>query len=883
MKIKFEANLQYQKDAINSVVKLFEGAPYVRREDRISQEVSHNILKISQEKIFENYDNIVRENQIDEEKQYRNEELLDFTVEMETGTGKTYIYLRTILELYKQYGLTKFVIVVPSIAVKEGVVKTLNMTKDHFNEIYNEKIDFFEYDSRKTTRVRHFAYSNTLQVMVINVQAFNADDNIINQERDVNNGEKLIDLIKAVRPVVIMDEPQEGMDSENMEKRFLALNPLLKIRYSATHKNPINLVYRLTPYEAYNQGLVKKIEVYSIHEENTQSNVEVEFKEIKLTSAKPQAKLELKYKSGTDFKTKEGYFKELDDLEEKTNNPVYKGWIVERVYKDLMDGVEKVKFSNGVELTKGSKHGWDKESIFREQIRWTIKRHFKKKEEYKQLGIKVLSLFFIDRVANYVQEDGLIRKLFVELYKEEYQKEYGKEPNNIEQVHGGYFAKTTTGEYTDNINSIKKNKDIYNLIMKDKERLLSFEEPLEFIFSHSALGVGWDNPNVFQICTLNESHSEIKKRQEIGRGLRICVDKSGERYRDADTVVEGEEVNLLTVIPNESYQAFVTQYQEEIVAETGDRRETKVRNARKGANKININEDILDSEDFKNLWKKIQKKTRYMVSFREQELIEKCVDELNSIVVKEQIIQTQAVQIRGLSETEDIKENILSKGETTTTAKSPIVHIDLIDQISEQTSLSVRTVIDVLNQVSNQEMIARNPVVYLAEAVKRIKRVLNKEMVRVITYQPTNEEFSIEDFKIFDPQTYNDVVPTRKGVYDAVEYDSTVEKDFVLEIDQENKVKAFVKLPRWYKIDTPIGSYNPDFALVLEKKDLEKGGETKYYFVVETKGTDDINELREEERMKIECAIKHFEAIGFEKYVAPVKSFSSFSTKININ
>lgn len=879
MKLKFEANLQYQQESINSVVKLFEGAPYIRPEDRILQEVSPNILKITKDKVFENYDKIVTENIIDETKQAKNPESLDFSVEMETGTGKTYIYLRTILELYKSYGLTKFLIVVPSIAVKEGVLKTLDMTKDHFNELYNEKIQFFEYDSKRATRVRNFAFSNTLQVMVINVQAFHTDDNIINQERDVNNGAKLIDLIRAVRPIVIMDEPQEGMDSKNMERRFNQLDPLFKVRYSATHKRPINLVYRLTPYDAYNQGLVKKIEVYSIHEENTQSNVEIEFKEIKFSSAKPQAKLKLNFRVGVDFKTKDGLFKELDNLEDKTKNPAYKNWIVERIYKDLLDNNEKVKFSNGVELIRGSKHGWDKELIFREQIRWTIKRHFQKKEQYKDIGIKVLSLFFIDRVANYVNQDGIIKKLFIDLYKKEYKEKYGEEPENVDLVHNGYFAKTKSDEYTDNANSMQKNKEIYNLIMKDKERLLSFEEPLEFIFSHSALGVGWDNPNVFQICTLNESHSEVKKRQEIGRGLRICVDKTGERYRDSDTITEGQEINLLTVIPNESYHAFVTQYQDEIIEETGDRRQTKVRNAKKDANKIRINKEILSSNDFQNLWKKIQKKTKYMVSFREQELIEKCIDELNSIVVREQIIQTQAFQIKSLNESQDISENLISKGETSTKAKISIANIDLIDQLSEQTSLSKKTVIEILSKISNPNMLNKNPIVYLTQAVKKIKHVLNIEMVRVITYQPTKEEFLISDFEKFNLQTFNDVVPAHKGVYDSVEYDSEIEKDFILDIDQENKVKAFVKLPKWYKIETPIGTYNPDFALVLEKKDLEKGVDTKYYFVVETKGTDDISELKDEEKIKIQCAIKHFEAIGFEKYLAPVKNLTSLKSK----
>lgn len=881
MKIKFEPNLQYQKEAINSVVNLFDGAPYIRPEDRISQEVSPNILKITKDKVFNNYDHIVSANSLDDTVQAKDSEQMDFSIEMETGTGKTYIYIRTILELYKKYGLTKFVIIVPSIAVKEGVLKTLEMTKDHFKELYNEKIQFFEYDSKKTTRVRHFAFSNTLQVMVTNIQAFNTDDRIINQERDINNGVKLIDLIKAVHPIVIMDEPQEGMDTKNMQKRFDQLEPLFKLRYSATHKKPINIIYRLTPYDAYNQGLVKKISIYSIHEENTQSNVEIDFKDIRYSSGKPEAKLSLNYKVGTDFKEKVGYFKELDNLEEKTKNPAYKGWIIERIYKGF-DQVEKIQFSNGDEIVKGDKHGWDKESVFREQIRWTIRQHFEKKEKYKDLGIKVLSLFFIDRVDNYILQDGIIRRLFVELYREEYQKFYGKEPLDIDSVHDGYFAKTRSGEYTDNINSMRKNRDIYNLIMKEKERLLSLEEPLEFIFSHSALGVGWDNPNVFQICTLNESNSEIKKRQEIGRGLRICVDNTGKRYRDTGTIVEGEEVNILTVIPNESYYTFVSSYQDEINEETNDKREIKVRNARKGATKVNINEDILNSKDFKDLWKKIQKKTKYMVNFREEELIDKCVDSLNDIVVREQKISIEAKRISRLNSEENIFENIVNIGEDKAKSKTEKAKIDVVDEISEQTSLSVPTVIKILNKISNRNMLVRNPVMYVSEAVKRIKNVLDLEMVRIINYQLTGSEYPLSEFRKFNAQTYNSIVSASKSVYDEVEYDSDIERKFVLDIEMESKVKAFVKLPSWYEIDTPIGKYNPDFALVLEKKELKDNKETKYYFVVETKGSDDLEKLREDERLKIQCAIKHFEAIGFEKYLAPIKNFDGLKNKVNI-
>lgn len=885
MKIKFEPNLQFQKEAIDSVVRLFDGAPYIRPEDRFMQEVSPNILKIDQAKIFENFDALVKENKIEQEKQAKDDQRMDFSVEMETGTGKTYIYLRTIVELYKTYGLSKFLIIVPSIAVKEGVMKTLEITKSHFKELYNENIEYFEYDSKKPTKIRHYAYANNLNVMVTNIQAFNTDDRIINQERDNTNGQKLIELLKAVKPIIVMDEPQEGMDSPNMKQRITDLNPLFKLRYSATHKEPINLIYRLTPFDAYNQGLVKKIEVYSVSEENSQSNVEIEFKEIRFSTGKPEAVLGLQYKVGTNFKIKDGIFKELDNLEDKTKNPTYKGWVVERIYKDLMDEVEKIKFSNGTELTRGSKHGWDKETIFREQIKWTIRRHFAKKEKYKDLGIKVLSLFFIDRVANYIQPDGLIRKLFVEQYAEIYKQKYGKDPENIDLVHDGYFAQTKSGEYTDNESSMKKNKAIYDKIMKNKEQLLSKEEPLEFIFSHSALGVGWDNPNIFQICTLNETRSETRKRQEIGRGLRICVRAMGndfERYHDADTVVEGEEVNLLTIVPNQNYLSFVTSYQDEIIEETGDTRQPQIRNAKKAPNEIKLNREIFESKDFRNLWEQIQKQTRYVVSFRENELIEMCVEKLNEIVVREQKIEVKAVQITQLDKA-DIRSNLINKGEAEVKGKGIKANVDVVDQISEQTALSVNTVLEILKKISNSDMITKNPIVYISEAVKRIKSVLDEEMVRVVSYKPIDTVFPISEFEKYNPQTYNKVVATKNhGVYDAVEYDSDIEKDFAYDIDQENRVKAFVKLPKWYQIDTPIGKYNPDFALVLEKKSLEDSSETKYYFVVETKGSEEWEQLKETEKNKIRCAIKHFEAIGFEQYLAPITSFNNFKQKANL-
>lgn len=883
MKIQFEPNLQYQIDAINSVVKLFDGAPYIKAENRVFSEVSKNVLKITPEKVFENFNQITSENAVSET--FLDSNALDFSIEMETGTGKTYVYLRTILELHTKYGLNKFIVVVPSIPVKEGVRKTLEVTEHHFKQLYNTKADYFEYDSKKPVRVRNFATSNTLQIMVTNVQAFNTDDRIINQERDANQGVKLIDLIKQTNPVIIMDEPQEGMDSANMKKRFAGLNPLFKLRYSATHKKQINLVYRLTPYDAYNQGLVKKIEVFSIHESNMQSNVQIKFEGVQTSSSgkPPRAKLNLMFMSQLRTeKSKSAYFNDGDDLEAKTKNPVYKGWIVSRIMIDPLDGTEKIKFSNGTELTKGNMIGWDKEGIFREQIRWTIRKHFQKKETLKDKEIKVLTLFFIDRVANYIDEDGLTRRLFIELYQEEFKKKYGHEPSNIASVHNGYFAKTkSTGEYTDNESSMSKNSEIFNLIMKDKERLLSFEEPLEFIFSHSALGVGWDNPNVFNICTLNESESTIKKRQEIGRGLRISVMQDGKRYRDAEDISEGQEVNLLTVIANQSYYAFAESYQNELIEEFGSKTQIpKPRDARKTPNQIKLNKAVLESDDFKKLWKKISQKTKYSVMFNESKLIEKCIESLNEIVVQEQKIQAELNRIQTLSEDTSISESSKYVGSDEAISRVSVISIDFVDEISEQTALSVETVVKIFEGLNNKSMLNKNPIIYITEAINRIQNILEQEMVNLVSYQTLDKQYDTGLFQEII-ETYGEVVPAKNGLYDGVIYDSDIEKDFSRAIDEESKVKAFVKLPKWYEVDTPIGKYNPDFALVLEKTSLEDGDSTKYYFVIETKGSTEWKDLKDTEKMRIKCAIKHFEAIGLKEYLAPIESFADFKTKAN--
>lgn len=878
MKIHFEPNLQYQKDAIDSVIRLFEGAPYIKPADSVFAEVSGNVLKIQKDKVFENHDVIINENQITDSHQNPGE--MDFSIEMETGTGKTYVYLRTIIELHKTYGLNKFIIVVPSIAVKEGVMKTLEMTGEHFKNLYNVNADYFEYDSKKATRVRHFAFSTNLQIMVTNVQAFNTDDRIINQVRDTNNGQKLVDLIKATSPVIVMDEPQEGMDSANMKKRFASLNPLFKLRYSATHRKMVNLVYQLTPYDAYNQNLVKKIEVFSIFEGNTQSNVMIDFEDVKFDASKPpQAKLNIAFKlADGSFKSKSAYFKDGDNLENKTKNSVYRGWEISRIHKDPIDGTSKVIFSNGKALIKGTKFGSDKESIFREQIKWTIRKHFAKKEKYKDIGLKVLTLFFIDKVANYVEEEGIIRKLFKEIYPKEYKAKYGAEPAKVSEVHNGYFAKTTKGEYTDNENSMKKNSEIYNTIMRDKEKLLSFEEPLEFVFSHSALGVGWDNPNVFNICTLNESESVIKKRQEIGRGLRIPVDQEGKRYRDADGLTHEERVNKLTVIANQSYASFVDGYQTELISEYGENvKIPKPVNARKEPMQVKLRKEVLESDDFKNLWKQISKKTTYKVSFREEELVNKCVEALDAINVEGQTIHMVGMGISEISQDEGVSSEYLGSGQTI--SKATFSSIDIADDLSEETALSIGTVLKILNGMQNKESIQKNPILFLSEAVKAIKNILDSEMVVRIDYQTTGESFDLSEFKEVIPAYEDTYIPVSdKGLYDHVIFDSEVEKEFAQDIDNEDRIRSFVKLPDWYTIDTPIGKYNPDFALVVEKIALADGDKTSYYFVIETKGTDDINKLKKSEILKIKCALRHFKAVGLNEYFAPVKNFTNLST-----
>ena len=887
--IQFEPNLSHQTAAVDAVVRIFEGAPYTRPEEKFwTGEVSSNLLAISAEKIKENVASLADDQGIED---YGPTDEPDFSVEMETGTGKTYVYIRTIFQLHKQYGLHKFIIVVPSVAIREGVMATLRDTIQHFRGIYGEAASVIEYNSKRLPDVRSFCVTNHLSIMVMNKQAFDKDTAIINAEdRDSGN---LLEQIQKVQPVAIMDEPQEGMDTDNMKRRLAAFNPLFKLRYSATHRYPKNVIYRLTPHDAYNSGLVKKVAVLSIHETNTQSNVAIKFRKVNLRPGKdPTAGLTLnvRLKSG-EIKEKAVTVKPMDDLAQKTNNPVYNGWIVKNLgTTDVFDGEGWVEFTNGEKIEEGSTVGSDRGEIFRQQIRRTIQNHFRRKKQLESLDIKPLALFFIDRVANYIEPEGLIRQLFIEEYTALYRKEHGKKPTNVEAVHGGYFAQTAKGDYTDNARSMEgeTSKAIYDRILKEKMQLLSFDDPLEFIFSHSALGVGWDNPNVFTICTLNESISQIKKRQEIGRGLRLCIQQDGKRYRDAEDIQEGKEVNLLTVVPNESYQAFVATYQTELQEELGaSGKLPKIRDDNKVPIQITRSEDRFSSDDFAELWRKIAQRTKCKIHFREENLVEKGIEALSDIAVRKNEVEVSLHKWASITEGEEgveIEEDNSYSRSSRASIHGTQATLDVIGELSRDTSLATATIAEILAELTpaQQTMLSSNPMKFMAEAAKKLRRIVGQELVRLVRYEKTNDTISMDELFPEIDETTREVTPTpKRGLYDHIIHDSNVESRIAADFDEQSTVRLFLKLPSGYKISTPIGNYTPDFALVMEKRELfdDKSDGKKFYFVVETKGTSDIDQLKPDERMKIECAIKHFEALGVAEYLPSVKDIESFDEK----
>jgi type III restriction enzyme len=883
MKLTFDPNQSFQLDAIEAVCGLFEGQPRieadlsfafgggfgaVRNRIDLDQSVLVSNLQTVQEtnEIPVSDDLVCIEAEIETADGPKTVQFPNFSVEMETGTGKTYVYLRTALELYHRYGLCKFIIVVPSIAVREGVLKDLAITEQHFRELYgNIPYRSYVYDSASLAEVRQFALSDTVELMVMTIDSFNRASNVIHQSTDRLQGETPIHLVQATRPVLILDEPQ-NMESELRIRALAGLDPVLALRYSATHRNPYNLVYRLTPFEAYRGGLVKRIEVASVikQDDANQAFVRLERIDAKKNTISARVTIHQLMRTGV-VREKMITVKPGDSLAEKSSRSEYDGFEVD----EINPGGAFIRFANSIELTEGAARGADKEAIFQAQIRYTIEEHFRKQARLRQHGIKVLSLFFIDRVGNYVNEDGLIRKLFDQAFDELKVSAEGWEGLSAEDVRAAYFAQKRrrggTVEFLDSVSGeTKEDTAAYELIMKGKEQLLSFDEPVSFIFSHSALREGWDNPNVFQICTLNQSASEMKKRQEVGRGVRLSRNQDGDRVHD-------ERINVLTVVANESYDRYVAQLQSEIEADYGmEGLPPKPANARE-RDAAKLRKHFVLRPEFKTLWDQIKHKTRYALTVDTEGLLAVVVPRVDALSVRPPRVAVTKAQVRvGYEDIFEAMQLSSAKTAVDLVGRYPLPNLvalmsDLMAHTTPPVRLTRSTLLEVFKRTTNQQAAMDNPFEFATEAVRVIKDCLADHLVEGIQYEKINEwyEMSLFDQEVESWKQY--LVPADHSVYDQVIVDSEIERDFVHALDLRDDVQLYVKLPSWFKVRTPVGEYNPDWAIVMEDRDAhgDPTGEPLLYLVRETKAANWRTSLRPEERRKIKCGERHFEgALG---------------------
>ncbi|MCP9495556.1 MAG: DEAD/DEAH box helicase family protein [Pyrinomonadaceae bacterium MAG19_C2-C3] len=762
MKLQFDSSQGYQLDAIQAVIDVFEGQPLADGDYQTTLAANRsglaftdtgiaNRLLISEAQILKNVKKIQAE--FNEANAYadaagkekyvsyieptdgikpvtteRGDELtrLNFTVEMETGTGKTYTFLRTIYELNKTYGFKKFVIVVPSVAIREGTIKNLELTHEHFQALYdNPPINSIVYDSSRLTGLRNFAASNAMNILVINIDSFAKDTNIINTRRET--GIKPIEYIQATNPIVIVDEPQ-NMETDVRRIAVHNLNPLCTLRYSATNKNFYNLIYNLNPVQAYDLGLVKQIEVDGITADNNYNAAFIDFKGIKRGKKTLKARLGL-YVDGRNGVKKKAFNVDLGQnlYELSGGRDIYReGFILNNVNAEA----GFIEFSGGLVMTHGEANGGLNGDITKFQIERTVKWHFEKLKKHKAKGIKILSLIFIDKVANYREYDqnGDPRKGKFALWFEEIFNTYTSKPQykglmnfTAEQVHDGYFSRDKKGKIKDTRGNTEADKDTYTLIMKNKERLLDTREPLQFIFSHSALREGWDNPNVFQICTLNETASEMKKRQEIGRGLRLPVDSNGKRVQDKD-------INVLTVIANETYENFSRALQSEIEEETSVKFEGRIKNTRE-RRQIKLTKELTPENCplFFEIWDKIKQRTRYKVEFSTSDLIEKTVGNLKDTnqFPKARRPQIEANTARLQYKAEGIESILSDTGRTAAkTGGYPIP--DIFSYIQSQVDVSRDTIYEVISRSGRAGELLINPQMFLETVVAALKRTLNE-------------------------------------------------------------------------------------------------------------------------------------------------------------
>jgi type III restriction enzyme len=988
MKLHFEPDLDYQMTAIESVADLFRGQeinrteftvtrrPVVERTGQANLDLGSflsaqgelglvenelgigNRLTLLDDEIIDNLKAIQLHNGLAPSSTLTSG---DFTVEMETGTGKTYVYLRTIFELNRRYGFTKFVIVVPSVAIKEGVYKTLQITEDHFKGLYSgQPFDYFLYDSSKLGQVRNFATSPTIQIMVVTVGAINKKDvNNLYKDSEKTGGERPIDLIRATRPILIVDEPQsvDGGLSGAGKSALGEMNPLCTLRYSATHADKHHMVFRLDAVDAYERKLVKQIEVASLEVQGGHNKAYVRFISASNAKGTLSARIEIDLQEGQSVRRKEVVVQDGDDLEQLTKRAVYADCRIGEIRAAKGGQMLELKLAGSETILEpGQAVGdVDADALKRLMIRRTIHEHLEKEKRLAPLGIKVLSLFFIDAVEHYRSYDAAgnaVKGKYATIFEEEYRRA-AKLPEFVSlfrevdvtsdavEVHGGYFSIDKARRWTDTEEGNQTSRDnaerAYNLIMKDKEKLLSFESKLKFIFSHSALKEGWDNPNVFQICALREMGTERERRQTIGRGLRLCVNQQGERLR-------GFEINTLTVIATESYEEFAENLQKEIEKDTGIRfgivekhqfatipvanadgstgmlgfdesaaifehlkaqgfvdTKGKVQDTlriaiqdgsfslpkpleghlvavrevlRKVAGKLDIkNADervtvktrqaILESAEFQALWDRIKHKTTYRVHFDNEKLLADCAKAIaNGPPVSRARVRVRKADLSIGQGGVEAKERDQNSSATITIEEGDIALPDVLTDLQDRTQLTRKSLVRILTECGRLTDFKRNPQAFIEIAGEVINRTKRLAVVDGIKYQKVGDAsyYAQELFQQEELTGYlrNMLKDTTKSVFEHVVYDSGgVERTFAEQLEKNQSVKVYAKLPGWFKVPTPLGTYNPDWAVLIEVS-----GEERLYFVVETKGSLFTDDLRDAEAAKIACGEAHFKALA---------------------
>lgn len=978
MKLRFESDLDYQLQAIEAVCDLFKGQDITRTEFTVSRVAADaaqgalgldesalglgNRLTMLDDEILTNLQAVQLRNGLAPAEALNSG---DFTVEMETGTGKTYVYLRTVFELNKRFGFTKFVIVVPSVAIREGVAKTIEMTADHFRALYaGAPMDAFVYDSAKLGQVRDFATASTIKIMIGTIGAFNKlDTNVFYTPHEKTGGEKPVDLVRATRPVLIVDEPQsvQGRDPDSAGARALReMRPLCTIGYSATHIHANHMVYRLDAIDAYDRKLVKRIDVAGAEIRGANNTPYVRLVSVPTKGKWPTATVEVDVQGAGAVRRTEITVRDGDDLAERTGRDIYRDVSIGTIERGKGGQLVQLNVPGDVlYLRPGEAHGdVDRDGVVRRMIERTIREHFVRERAFKEQGlaIKVLSLFFIDRVENYrvyVEDGAQTLGKYGRMFEEEYRRLaahpdfrdslFASRPPEPETAHNGYFSIDKKGKPVEaelnaagdfrNTAAREAGERAFHLIMRDKERLLDEAEPLRFIFSHSALREGWDNPNVFQICTLREMGTNRERRQTIGRGLRLCVDAHGDRRRD-------EGLNVLTVIADESFEAFADGLQKQIEEDLGisfgtvapdsfaalvydtpvgtqpmgveesralfehlqgeglvddagkiqdslraalkegtltlpERFEAVAPQARALLTKlagrldirnaderraVKLNKAVYLSDDFRALWDRVKHRTTYRVEFDPDALIADAA---------ERIAKAPAVaraQLRWRKAGLAIGRGGVDTGDETTSgfvsiAPESIVVPDVLGELQSRTQLRRASLARILIDSGRLDDLKLNPAAFIDQAADLIDRAKVAALVDGVRYQKIGDDvfYAQELFEAEELKGYlGRMVETKKSVHDAVVFDSTtIERPFAEALDANEAVKVFAKLPSWFKVATPLGSYNPDWAVLV----TTEAGE-RLYFVAETKGTLLMDDLRGAEAAKIECGKRHFATIA---------------------